>query len=110
MSIATRLANNDPLSELEEAFFEFHRRNPGVYTLFREFTVQMKKVGRKTYSCHSILHRVRWETAIQTDSDDGLKINNNFSAYYSRLLMDNEKNLKGFFRTRKVLGEKTAEA
>ena len=94
MSIATRLANNDPLSELEEAFFEFHRRNPGVYTLFREFTVQMKKVGRKTYSCHSILHRV----------------NNNFSAYYSRLLMDNEKNLKGFFRTRKVLGEKTAEA
>jgi hypothetical protein len=104
MSIATRLATNTPNSDLEEAFFGFHRDNPGVYTLFKEFSLEMKKTGRKHYGCLAIMNRVRWETDIQTDSSDGFKLNNNFYPYYSRLLMAQELELVGFFRTRRVSG------
>ena len=108
MSIAQRLASNTPNSDLEEAFFEYHRANPDVYDLFKKFSLEMKRTGRKNYGCLAIMNRVRWETDIQTSSTDGFKINNNFYPYYSRLLMENEAELAGFFRTRRVVGEKAA--
>ena len=42
---------------------------------------------------------VRFHHALSTNDPD-YKLNNNFTSLYSRLLMDNETELQGFFRTR----------
>ena len=48
----------------------------------------------------SVIEKMRYDHAIDTKGDD-LKINNNYSASYARLLMVNNSELIGFFETRK---------
>ena len=44
---------------------------------------------------------VRWNRLLRT-GDRGFKLNNNFTAYYARLLMEREPELRGMFETRKL--------
>ncbi len=46
----------------------------------------------------------RWEFWLATESDDEFKLNNNFTAYYARLIMEQEPDLAGMFELRKVRG------
>jgi hypothetical protein len=109
MSIKHRFAGNNPNSDLEAQFFEFHRNNPDVYLLFKKFADKVKKSGYKRYSCRTILHRVRWETDIKTVEGKNrtpFKINNNYSPYYARMLMAKHPHTyKNFFSLRTVTGD-----
>jgi hypothetical protein len=85
-------------------FEDFDAANPLVWELFKKFTFQAIGVGRSTFSARVILGRIRWETAIETNSGDGLKINDHHSPYYSRKFMSSYPQHAGFFRTRRVDG------
>jgi hypothetical protein len=85
---------------LELQFRAFHRANPRVYELFVRFTQRAIQRGHRNLSADMILHRVRWETAIETHGADEFKINNNFSAFYARMFMRDYPRHDGFFRTR----------
>ena len=39
---------------------------------------------------------------MSTTASDGFKLNNNHTAYYARMIMDNFNELDGFFHLRKV--------
>jgi hypothetical protein len=110
MGIKHRLMGNNPKGDLERHFFEYHRANPHVYKLFKKFADDVRKAGYKRYSCRTILHRVRWEKDVKTTEADGrtpFKINNNFSPYYARLLMEKNSEFAKFFELRSVIGDKT---
>ena len=91
-------------AELAEAFADFHRKNPRVFLLFRRFAYEAQAAGHKHFSADAVMHRVRWETSIET-TGHVFKINNNHVAYYARRLMETSPPLKGFFHTRKVRSE-----
>lgn len=88
-------------SELEAAFWQFNRENPQVYVLFSRFTFQLIKRGFKNYSADAVMHRIRWETNVETVGDK-FKVNDHHVAFYSRLWMEVNPQHKGFFRTRKT--------
>lgn len=88
-------------SRLELAFLEFHRKNPGVYELFKRFTFEAINSGRDNFGVGMIWERMRWYTQIETRGDP-FKLNNNHRAYYGRLFMRDYPPHDGFFRTRKV--------
>ena len=46
-----------------------------------------------------LFHILRWETRTST-GDLGLKINNNYTAFAARDLMDQYPDLRGFFKLR----------
>lgn len=69
---------------LVREFRLFHADNPRVYELFCRFTQEVIEAGRTRYSADAILHRIRWHVDIEIRSGDGLKINDHFSAFYSR--------------------------
>jgi len=46
-------------------------------------------------------HVLRWETTLTTGSNDGLRVNNNYSAFAARDLMRIYPDLDGFFKLRK---------
>jgi hypothetical protein len=52
---------------------------------------------------------LRWETAIDTRSDDGFKINNNFRAFYSRLFEEDFPQHRGRFRMRASAADRKRE-
>lgn len=83
-----------------ERWLKFHRDNPNVYELFLKFTRDAKATGRAYFGARVIWERLRWYLAIETRSNDGIKLNDHYPAYYSRLVMLRHPDLTGFFETR----------
>src|SRR5580704_12726062 len=78
---------------IQERFEKFHAENPHIYHCFVLYARQAKAAGYEHYGCHAIMQRVRWHMEIETRSDDGFKINNDFSSRYARRIMEQEPDL-----------------
>lgn len=84
------------------SFLRFHEQYPQVYRLFEQFAKQLldkkwEKVGSKM-----IIERIRWEVATGSKDEDGFKINNNYTCYYSRMFMQNNPQYGQCFETREI--------
>lgn len=90
--------------EIKRKFDDFHAGNPEIYDLFCAFTKELIDLGFASHSADSVIHRVRWESAIKTKGK-GFKINNNFVAHYARKWMDEHPKYPDFFSTRELISE-----
>ena len=93
---------------MNEDFQEFHKNNPQVYELFRRFTFQAIDAGRKDFGAKAVMERIRWSTMVET-SGDTYKLNNNYTAFYARMLMDSHPEHEGLFKTRRSKADETHE-
>lgn len=84
-----------------EAFLKFHKANPHVYDRLRELSLLLKSKGRKKYSIKGLFEVLRWEQALTTTGST-FKLNNNFTAWYARMLEQNVPELSNFFELRRV--------
>lgn len=99
----------DDKSKLEAAFWVFHKSHPEVYEklvqLAREWrTKHVRRIGIAT-----VFETARYTLDIERSDDDGFKLNNNHRAYYSRLIMRDEKDLAGVFSLRQQRIESSLE-
>lgn len=83
-----------------ERFAEFHRENPDVYSELVKLARQLKRSGHTRYSIAGLFEVVRFNASLETTSDDGFKINNDYKPLYAREIMEREKDLADFFETR----------
>ena len=97
---ADLFAHESRADQILERFRAFHRANPHVWRLFQDYTRNARRVLCH-YSADAILHRVRWNLEVETRSGDGLKINNDFAAYYARMYLATHPDAEGFFELRK---------
>ena len=97
------------MSVMEERFRKFHADNPRVYELFCQFAAQIIAAGKQRYSADAVIHRIRWHTSIETRSDDGLKINDHFSAAYARLYVRDYPQHSDLFRLRRSVFDSKIE-
>lgn len=87
---------------IEEDFWAFHMANPQVYAglvrLAREWRARRgsQRVGMKM-----LFEVLRWHVALTTQGDV-FKLNNNYTSYYARLIMDREPDLDGVFEIRRL--------
>jgi len=95
-----------PVSDLRARFEKFHRDHPEIYTLFKQFALELRKTGRKNHSARDIIHRIRWDLEREIgQEEEGFKINDHLSPYYARMLMEeNPEEFGEFFRCREVRG------
>lgn len=84
---------------LDQQFRKFHRENPDVYRRLLELALQLRAKGHTKGSIAMLFEVLRWEYALAT-TDADFKLNNNYRAFYARLLMTHEPRLRGFFETR----------
>lgn len=86
---------------IEEKFMAFHQANPHVYEAMREMALELKARGFQQWGVKALYEVLRFEYAMQTSHEQGeFRLNNNYTALYSRMLMDNEPELLGFFEVR----------
>lgn len=83
---------------LEQKFAAFHQANPHVYTNLRRLALDAKRRGRQV-GIKMLYEVLRWQYAMQTSGDD-FKLNNSYTSFYARLLMEHEPELIGYFETR----------
>lgn len=85
---------------ITDKFVEFHRENPHVYrvlvSLAREWVARS---GSHKLAIKTLYERARWEIAMTTSAND-FRLNNNFTAFYARLIMQQEPDLAGLFDLR----------
>ena len=91
-----------------QKFIEFHKSNPQVYVELRDIALRIKKRGYDFYGIGACYEIVRFHRVMET-TDDDFKLCNDYRAYYARLLMRNEPELKGFFRTKKSKADRMGE-
>ena len=60
---------------------------------------QLKERGHTQYSMKGLFEVLRHRHALKTTSED-FKLNNNYTAYYARLIMDQYPEHEGFFHLR----------
>ena len=89
-----------PQHKLAARWEECKRNHPRLLRQLYEISLRAKRKGYEHWSMDAAFHVLRWETAISTD-DEGLRVNNNYSAFAARDLMRIYPDLEGFFKLRK---------
>ena len=75
----------EPKATLQQRFEEFHRMNPHVLTAIITVAQEMKNRGFNRLSIKMIFEHLRYVYAMRTQGDK-YKLNNNFHAYYARVV------------------------
>jgi hypothetical protein len=101
MNLLDLLTQSDQ-TDLERRFVEFHEKNPQVYAELLRLARLLKARGHKRIGMKMLFEQLRWQHALKTTDLSGFKLNNNYTAYYARMLMERNLDLVGFFETREV--------
>jgi hypothetical protein len=84
----------------------YHNANLHVYYRLRQLALDLVNRGHKKHSIKGLFEVLRYQQKFET-TGDSFKLNNNLTPFYSRLLMQEEPRLAGFFylrRSKKVSG------
>lgn len=87
---------------IDDAFAEFHPKNPRVYEVFQEQCFRAIRLNRTKISAKQIIGYVRWHVSMTTETDDGFKINDAFTSRYARLFADQYPQYKDLFNYREL--------
>lgn len=83
-----------------ERFEAFHAANPQVYRILVRLAREwIQRTGRHKIGIGALFKRARWKITIST-SDPEFKLNNNFRAFYARLIMAEHTELADVFDLR----------
>lgn len=86
---------------IQQRFEEFHRDNPHVYAKLVEYARKAQGRAYKRIGIGFLCEIIRWQGG-PTIHKDGFKLSNDFRSRYSRLIEENEPDLKGFFTKRQL--------
>ena len=89
-------------ASLRERFLAFHNANPHVYAELRNLALGLKRRGHKKIGIAMLFEQMRWQWYQRTTDVSGFKLCNNHAAYYARMLMRNEPELKDFFAVKAI--------
>ncbi len=90
----------DPKSKHYAAFMDFHEANPHVYDEIVSLSKDIHAI-KPQWSIQAVIEVLRWQSIFDTTHpDEDYKLNNNYNAFYARLVMENEPDLEGFFQLR----------
>ena len=86
--------------DYRDDFKKWLRDNPAVWEAFAKKVNQAWLHSHQSrFSARAIMEVIRWETMVH-DQDITFKINNNYVADLSRLVMEVKPELKGYFQIR----------
>ena len=85
----------------KERFDVFHRKNPHVYDDLRALCLEVRRSGVRHFGIRTIWERLRWKARFETTRPKSdYKLNDHYTRFYARLLMEQEPELAGMFETR----------
>ena len=85
----------------QERFEIFREANPHLYDRIVMFARRAKDRGKRI-GIKCLWELLRWHVYIELDTSEDFKLNNNFTSRYARLIMENERDLDGYFELREL--------
>ena len=99
---STDKIRNTSRRSIREGSSTFHYDNPTVYQEIVKIARVMQNRGIHKMGIALIFERLRWLHFIDTKGSEGFKLSNDFRSEYARLIMQQEKDLAGFFEIREL--------
>lgn len=84
-------------------FQAFHKENPHVYEKLIEIALEIVAV-KKRYGIAALFERLRWINDFETTGDQ-FKLNNNYRAFYARMLRKETPEFEELFSVRKSVAD-----
>lgn len=84
----------------KERFELFNAKNPHIKNKLRRMALELIQKGHQQYGIKALIEVLRWDYAVRTRATGDFKINNAFATPYAYLLMGENPELRGFFKTR----------
>lgn len=88
------------MKTIDESFMEFHNTHPEVFNELVHRAREVMSAGYRRYNISALWERMRWTFDIEYRNGEEFKYNNNFRSRYSRKIMEECEDLKGFFEVR----------
>ena len=92
---------------IQSKFERFHADNPHVLYELMSMIATAKNVGRRRVGMKQLFEVLRWNNSLSTEAVD-FKLNNNYTAYYTRLIDEMRPDL-GALLTRRSSGADQSE-
>ena len=89
---------------IRDRFKEFHTNNPHVYYELLSMIEIAKKAGRNKVGMQQLLEVLRWNQSLSTTAND-FKLNNDYGAFYTRLIDDMRPDLGALLTRRKSVAD-----
>lgn len=83
---------------VDSRFAAFHAANPHVYDNLRKLALSARRSGQKKGSLRHFYEVLRYSVLVTTG--ETWKLNNDYTPIYSRMIQENEPELRGFFEQR----------
>ncbi len=94
---------------LEDNFKRFHAENPHVYEMLVKLARRWKRRNPNRCGIGMLFETARWYLHLQGEGEP-MHLNNNYRAFYARLIMDQELDLDGIFEIRRQRTDARPEA
>jgi hypothetical protein len=85
-----------------DAFLRYHYQHPYVYDELVRMARRWKDSGKAHCSIKMLWEVLRYNFGVTIDSEDGFRLNNNYTSRYARLIMGREDDLADLFETREL--------
>jgi hypothetical protein len=90
------------LGTMEKKFLKYHSENPNVYVALVDLARKSRRYRPdRVIGVQMLFEVLRWNYYTSIYTTEEYKFPNAFAAGYSRLIMKNEPDLAGIFRTNK---------
>ena len=84
-----------------ERFEAFHQANPSIYTELEGMARELWTRGRRRIGIRMLWETLRWNYNLRVVSDDSIaRLNNNYTPFYARLLLEVHPDWAGLFQLR----------
>ena len=86
---------------IKQRFEIFDNANPQVAEWLLNRELYLRRIGVRRYGMKALFEVLRYDYTVKTKGNH-FKVNNNFTAYYARKLMEENAELDGFFNIRVI--------
>jgi len=106
----TQIDFGDLPDDMTEGFWVYHQENPDVFDRLVELSESLVSRGRTRIGMSMLFEILRWEYFMAVDTAEPFKLNNNYRAYYTRLIEKKVPELRGVFTKRQSVSDSAVAA
>jgi hypothetical protein len=99
MAVQLELREHKTIAELR--FEQYHEAHPQIYAAFEQMALGQIALNRRHGSAKQIVEHLRMFTGIRAEGEQ-FKLDNSFTAYYSKKFIADHPDHASFFRTRRA--------
>ena len=96
------LPEGDASLTIAERFDQFHDANPWIFDALVALAEDEVRRGHERTSIDMLVHVVRWEYRRRVVSTSALRVNNDYTSRYARLITEQRPDLAHLFETRRL--------